>query len=70
MSPLLALAIGLSALGLLLMCAGAALPFNHGIGSSQIFGKGFAAFCISLFVWLIVSAFSFFSCFTGPLHAT
>lgn len=63
MPPLLAIAVALSALGLLVMLAAAAFtpPPAGGRWPGRLFDGGYAIFCLALTFWLIVSVLAFFA---------
>lgn len=71
MTPLLAIAVALSALGLLIMLAAAAFtPPPAGAGArwpGQLFDGGYAIFCLALTFWLLVSVLAFFA--SAQAHA-
>lgn len=62
MPPLIAVGVGLSALGLLVMLLAAAfMPERANIvWPSRMFDGGYAIFCLALTFWLIVSVLAFF----------
>ena len=63
MTPLLAIAVALSALGLLVMLAAAAItpPSAGEGGAGRMFDSGYAIFCLALTCWLLVSVLAFFA---------
>ncbi|MFY9350103.1 MAG: hypothetical protein WBL20_14290 [Sphingobium sp.] len=63
MPPLLAIAVALSALGLLVMLSAAVFMPNHLTARwpTRLFDSGYAIFCLALTFWLVVSLIAFFA---------
>lgn len=63
MPPLLAVAVALSAIGLLVMLLAAAfMPERANVRwPDRMFDGGYAIFCLALTFWIIVSVLAFFA---------